>query len=261
MRELQDKNDISSANERNKQMSTALQYSLDELQKTDDFRKEMIANFSHDLRTPLASIKGYLELLLASNSKKEQAPADQKKYTEIAYKESLRLERLINQLFELSKLESGHVKLKTEFLFLPELSQDVFSKYQEVLKEKNIRFITEFRDNLHTISADISWIDRLLQNLMDNAIKFTQENGFIKFTIFEKDNFQHLKVCNSGIPIPADELSHIFDRYFKSNQQTTHHGTGLGLAIVKKIVELHHGKVWAECADGITTFRFTLPLS
>ncbi|MEP7267793.1 MAG: HAMP domain-containing sensor histidine kinase, partial [Saprospiraceae bacterium] len=166
----------------------------------------------------------------------------------------------VNELFELSKLESGQIKLKPEVFSLPELAQDVFEKYKKECDDRKIKFITEFNDPISLITGDISWIDRLIQNLVDNAIKHVNDGGFIKITIFEKEGYQHLKVCNSGLPIPQEELPLVFDRYFKSSNNTGTSSTGLGLAIVKKIVDLHHGLLKAEADEQITTFRFAIPL-
>jgi len=256
-RELMDKENLQLAMTENKKIRDQLQISLDDIKKTDTFRKEMIANFSHDLRTPLASVSGYLELILNDTSQSIQ-PEDTSKYIQIAYNESLRLQRLVSELFELSKLESGQIKLNEVSFSLAELAQDVLNKYQKVCDDRQIKLITEFQPTLRLIKADISWIDRLLQNLIDNAIKYVSNGGFIKITIFEDNEQQHVKVCNSGTPIPIKDLPNIFDRYFKSSNNISNQSTGLGLAIVKKIVELHHGNVRAEATDEITTFRFTL---
>ncbi len=257
-KELNDKLALQNANETNRNMSIQLAQSLEELKKTNDFRKEMVANFSHDLRTPLSSITGYLELLI----NQEGTPIntkESKKYTQIAYNESLRLKRLVNELFELSKLESGQIKLKSESFSLAELTQDILEKYKKTCENKNINLITHFEHQLVWIMGDISWIDRLIQNLLDNAMKHVNHGGFIKCTISETNKMQYLKVCNSGTPIPKEELPLVFDRYFKSSTNSNLQSTGLGLAIVKKIVELHKGTVTAEVNEDITTFVFALP--
>ena len=258
-RELKDKTALHDANETNKNISLQLSHSLDELKKTDEFRKEMIANFSHDLRTPLASVSGYLELVLNDENhalKKE----DTHNYIKIAHSEAQRLKRLVSELFDLSKLESGNIKLNPEFFSMPELVQDVLNKYELAIKEKNINLITDFGRDCHLVQADIGWIDRLLQNLLDNAIRHCNNHGFVKITIDEDSRAQSIKVCNSGDPIPKADLPHVFDRYFKSSNRTSQDTTGLGLAIVKKIIDLHLGEVRAEVNDGVTTFRFILPI-
>lgn len=258
-RELKDKHALEDANEINKKMSSQLALSLEELKKTDEFRKEMIANFSHDLRTPLASVSGYLELVLNDQQHllKEE---DTTKYIKIAYSESQRLKRLVNELFELSKLESGQIKLNPELFSLSELAQDVLNKYQVDCQEKNIALTTEFAPDIHLIRADISWIDRVIQNLLDNAIRHCNTNGFIKVTILEDAQAQHVKVCNSGEPIPLQDLPYVFDRYFTSTNRGTQQSTGLGLAIVKKIIDIHRGQVRAEVNGHVTTFRFSLAI-
>jgi signal transduction histidine kinase len=243
-REQRDKEALATANQQIKQL--------------DDFRKEMIANISHDLRTPMSSILGYAEILL--QKKAQLADNEKDKYLNIIMNEAKRLNNMVGELFDLSKLEAGQISLDKEQFNIRELAQDILYNYDLRAKEKNIRLLTEFQDNLPLIKADIRWIDRVLQNLMDNAIKYVDEGGFVKFTIFNKDNLLYFKVCNSGEGIEKTSIPHIFDRYFKANSARKD-STGLGLAIVKKVIDLHEGNIVCECEDGVTTFKFSLPLN
>ena len=229
-----------------------------QITQLDTFRKEMIANISHDLRTPMASILGYSEILV--NKKSQLSDNEQIKYLNVITSEAKKLNNMVSELFDLSKLEAGEIKLDKEKFNITELAQDILYKYSLAAKEKNVRLLTEFQENLPLVEADIRWLDRVMQNLMDNALKFVNENGLVQFTIFTEQNLLHFKVCNTGETIDPEHIPFIFDRYFKANT-TRKDSTGLGLAIVKKIIDLHEGKIKCECQEGLTTFRFSLPIS
>lgn len=233
----------------------ALAAANEQIKQLDDFRKEMIANVSHDLRTPVASILGFAETLQQKH--KQLSQPEQARYLNIIHSESVRLTHLLRGLFDLSNLESGQITLDKEPLNMNELAQDILQKYTLQAENKNVRIFTDFQEALPLINADIRWIDRVIQNLLDNALKYVNEGGFIKFTVFTEDKSLNFKVCNSGTPISDENLPFVFDRYFKSSKREEN-STGLGLAIVKRIIELHGGKVWAEVSEDITTFRFCL---
>jgi signal transduction histidine kinase len=237
---------------RDKQALAAANIQISQL---DEFRKEMIANVSHDLRTPMSSILGYTEIL---QYKKAQLSDNEKdKYLTVIHLEAKRMNSMIGELFDLSKLEAGQIVLEKEPFNIIELAQDILYHYDLKAKEKNVRLISEFQDNLPMVEVDIRWIDRVIQNLLDNALKYVNEGGLVKFTVFAENDVIHFKICNTGEPIKQEHLPHIFDRYFKSTNRTSE-STGLGLAIVKKVMELHGGKIWAESSENLTTFRFTL---
>ncbi len=248
---------LAAANDENQKIGEQLKTSLEKLTTLDIFRKEMIANLSHDLRTPMSSILGYLETVLTK--KNQISEKEEMRFLNVALSESKRLNRLVSDLFELSKLESGQIELARQPFSIVELAQDTMQKYQLTAEAKHVQLMTEISENLPFVLADIQWIDRVLQNLMDNALRFAGEGGFVMFTIFQDGEKLHFKVCNSGEPIAEEHLSTVFDRYFKSKNRRTD-STGLGLAIVKKIMDLHGEQVWAEVKNEVTTFRFTLPV-
>lgn len=256
-KERLNKEALSAANRENKRIAAQLQQSLEQVTALDHFRREMIVNLSHDLRTPMASIVGYLETVILK--KAQLSDAEQEKFLRVALSESNRLNRLVTELFDLSKLESGQIQIEPEPFNIAELAQDTLQKYQLQAAAKQVKFLTDFSEDLPLAFADLRWIDRVLQNLLDNALRFVYEGGFVMFTVFEKDNVLNFKVCNSGDPIPEAHLDRVFDRYFKSSNRKKD-STGLGLTVVKKIVELHGERVWAESDDAVTTFRFTLPI-
>ncbi len=254
-KERQTQEALELANIENQRINEQLSLSLEKIMTLDAFRKEMIANLSHDLRTPMATILGYLETVLLKKNQLSQP--EQEKFLNVALSEANRLNRLVAELFDLSKLESGQIQIEPEPFNIAEMAQDILQKYQLQAEARQVKLLTEFSENLPLAMADVRWLDRVLQNLMDNALRYVCEGGFVKFTIFEDASSLQVKVCNSGDPIPAGHLNRVFDRYFKSANRKKD-STGLGLTIVKKIMELHGEKIWAESNDTVTTFRFTL---
>jgi signal transduction histidine kinase len=232
----------------------ALAAAHEQITGLDHFRKEMLANVSHDLRTPVTNISGFAETLL---QKPDLTAAEQKRYLDIIIKSAKRMDAMISEIFDLSKLEARQITLKKEPFNLAELAQDILYAQSEQASSKQVRLLTEFQEELPQLEADIFWIDRVLQNLLTNAFKHVNDGGLIKVSIFTENDLLHLKVCNSGTPIEQEHLAYIFDRYFKSSNHQSG-GTGLGLAIAHKIVALHGGNIWAEVSGDITTFRFSL---
>jgi signal transduction histidine kinase len=259
-REARMKKSLEEAYENNLQMSHQLEESLEKLSSIDKLRKEMIANISHDLRTPLTSLSGYIETLFM---RRHTIKMDEReRYLTIAIKESERLKKLIDDLFELSKLESNQIKMTTEPLPIAELLQDVMAKYEVICKEKNIKLTSNLSENTPWVVADLKLIDRVLQNLLDNAIRYNFTEGgkvdlLIK-TISAPSKMLEIKISNTGETIDPSVLPHIFDRYFKTLSMDG--STGLGLAIVKKILELHNCDIRVESHDNLTTFIFSLPV-
>ncbi len=221
----------------------------------DTFRKEMIANVSHDLRTPLSNILGYAEILEQKNE--QISLSDKQKYLIVIQSEAKKMRLMVSELFDLSKFEAGQITLEKEPMNFSELAQDILYQYQLKAEAKKVRLVTEFQSPLPLIVADVRWMNRVIHNLLDNALKYVEDSGIIKFTIFIESELLHFKICNTGKVVPQEHLESIFDRYFKSTNSTTN-STGLGLAIVKSIIELHEGKVWAESNENITSLRFTI---
>ncbi|BBE19037.1 phosphate regulon sensor protein PhoR [Aquipluma nitroreducens] len=239
------------------EMAGAISKSIRELKETDEFRKELISNVSHDLRTPVASIQGYAETLLLK--KDRIAPEEQTKYLEIIYASCERLKTLVSELFELSKLQTNQVKLNPEPFSIAELVSDIANKYRIISQKKGISINAFIPKENTMVEADILLIDRVLQNLIDNAIRFCREGDYINIEIISVEEGKiEIKIADSGEGINADELPFIFERYYKGKKYSE--STGLGLAIVKKIIDLHHSdiQVFSQPGKG-TTFTFQLP--
>lgn len=241
------------------EMADILTENIDKLKEVENLRRELIANVSHDLRTPIAIIRGYIETL---QMKEEIITAEERKqYINTVKESSERLERLVNELFELSKLEANQVVAKKEPFIISELVSDISNKYKLLAESKNIQINTHLSKELSPVFADISLIERVLQNLIDNALKFTPNGGKIEIkTQKTKENNIEISVSDTGIGIPENDREQIFARYYKANNFTDlKNSTGLGLAIAKKILDLHQSTLDLVSTENAgTTFIFKL---
>ena len=165
-------------------------------------------------------------------------------------------------MFELSKLEANQIKPKKEQFFINELVADAALQYHVFAERKKIKINSDISASLPMIEADISLMERVIQNLLSNAIEYTPENGEIRLDVHKTDHVVEIKVLNSGEGIPEKELPHIFDRYYKVNREKSGiGGSGLGLAIVKKIIEIHHFGINVQSEKGkFTSFSVTIPI-
>jgi len=239
------------------QMADTIEKNIQELKGIDNLRRELISNVSHDLRTPVASIQGYAETLILKqdNISKEE----QHKYLDIIFRSCGRLQKLVEELFELSKLQANQVKPNKEPFSISELVYDIANKYRILSQKKGISINTVIAKNVPLVEADISLINRVLQNLIDNAMKSCKEGDSINIEIDTKEPAKvEIRVIDSGPGIKQEDLPNLFQRYFKGSSQGK--GTGLGLAIVKKIIELHNSQVqvYSQYGKG-ATFIFELP--
>lgn len=241
-------------------MAGQIEEQFTKIASINDFRKELIANVSHDLRTPLAIIRGYTETLLLKENDIEKEK--RKEFLENIHDSSQRLGGLVNQLFELSKLESNQIKLAKEPFSLDELAHDLIAGYEVLAKEKNISLIHQPTPNLPLTYGDISLVERVIQNLIDNALKFTPRNGKIEIKLEKVDDKIRFRIVDTGVGIAENELIAIFDRYKSGeNGEEKKKGIGLGLAIAKKIIEMHDStiEVSSKLNKG-TSFSFQLPV-
>ncbi len=242
------------------EMADILTVNIEKLKEVENLRRELIANVSHDLRTPISIIRGYIETL---QIKEETISVEERKQYVNTVKESAeKLEKLINELFELSKLEANQVQAKKEPFIISELVSDISNKYQLVAGTKQIKIDTDLSKELPPVYADISLIERVMQNLIDNAIKYTPEGGSILIrTLKSSDTSVEVIVSDNGIGIPENEREQIFARYYKANNFTDlKNSTGLGLAIVKKILNLHDSSLdLISKEDQGSSFVFKLP--
>jgi signal transduction histidine kinase len=240
-------------------MADTILTNIEELKKVDSLRRELIANVSHDLRNPLAIITGYVETLQMKGDRISKE--DQEKYLRIIAGSTDKLTKLVADLFDLSKLESGQMQVKIEGLKVQELLFDSALKYELLAQTKGIVIKSQICQNLPIVKADLSLIDRVIQNLLDNAVKYTPEMGEILIDACEvAHGGVAIKIRNSGNGIPQAELKSLFDRYYMIDKdQQGVQGSGLGLAIVKHILEIHGSEIKIQ-SDSIsfTEFEFEL---
>ena len=241
-------------------MADRIDAQLHELKNNDSQRRELIANVSHDLRTPLATLHGYLETLILKGDK--LTTEERERYLQIAASHSQRLNLLVDELFELSKLESCETLLNIEPFSLAELVQDVVQKFKLQADAKGITLKTEFGTNIAFAYGDIGLMQRVLENLLENALRYTPQDGCISIRLDNASGQIQVRVADTGCGIPADELPHIFDRFYRleKSRQGKGDNAGLGLAIVKRIIELHGSVIKASSVlNKGTSFEFNLP--
>ena len=243
------------------EMADTIVNNIDEMKTMDNLRRELVANVSHDLRTPLATIQGYIETIMIKSENISEN--DRKNYMQIILKSTERLKKLVEELFELSKLEARETKPKPEPFSIGELVQDIQQKNSIISESKNINIKLEFSYELPFVYADIAMMEKVLQNLLDNAIKFTPVGGEITVSLKEIKESILIKIKDNGPGIKPEELKYIFDRYHKISRtgNKENEGLGLGLAIVKKILEVHGIEIKVESSkDSGTVFSFNIPI-
>jgi len=223
-------------------------------------RNSFIANISHDLRTPMTTITGFVEGILDGTIPKDK----HEWYLSIVLDESKRLSRIVNDVLDISKLEQGSFNLEMQDFDINELVRLCVIKLEKNITDKDIQLSVEFEKENLLVNADKDAISRVLTNLLDNAIKFTNEKGFIDIKVGEKDDKAYVSIQNSGLGIAEEERIHIFDRFYKTDKSRSldKNGAGLGLYIVKNIIQAHGERVWAESKQGeFARFSFTLAIS
>ncbi|MEP7257528.1 MAG: HAMP domain-containing sensor histidine kinase [Flavitalea sp.] len=242
-------------------MADVIVDNLEKITATDKFRQELIANVSHDLRTPLSITQGYIETIIMKKDK--LSSSEREKYLSIVHDSTTRLSALVEQLFQYAKLEANLVTVRKEQFLLDELAADILMTYELKAKEKSIRLNIESPSGLSPVFADIALTERVFQNLLDNALRFTPEGGRIIIRLLQGKAGVEVQVADTGVGITAEDQSYIFDRYKQSGRvESPQKGMGIGLAIVKKIMELHQTtiNVSSEIGKG-TQFLFVLPMA
>jgi len=237
------------------EMTQHIHRQMNSLQETDSLRRELVANVSHDLRTPLASLSGYIEtVLLKSSSLTEE---DKYNYLKIAFDNSKRLSILVEELFELAKLDANETRPQKELFCLAELSFDVLHKFHLRADEQNINLDIDAGEAMPYVCADIGMIERVLDNLIDNSIKHTPEDGCIRLQLRKFNETVQVSISDTGYGISKEDIPHIFKRFYKKADSKS--GLGLGLAIAARIVDLHgsHLTVDSTRHQG-STFQFSL---
>ena len=244
------------------QMSQVIVEQLQQLRQADATRRELIANISHDLRTPLTSMRGYLETLQIKKS--QLSDEEQEKYIELSIKHSERLSSLITDLFELAMLENPDSTAHIEHFSLAELAHDVMQKFELKTAQKNLSVSYDIPEYSPFVQGDIALIERVLENLIENAIKFSHKGGSLTICIAPSEGNLEVKVVDTGIGIAEEELPKLFQRFYcvdKSRSDKTK-SSGLGLAIAHRILQLHGSNIRVKSMPGEgSSFFFSLPIA
>lgn len=239
-----------------RQMVLRISEQWEALTRQDQERRELIANISHDLRTPLSSLHGYLETLLLKDASLE--PAERRRYLGIALDQSRRVGALSQSLFELARLEYGFVQPELESFSLVDLVQDVFQKFELAAESRHIALQADLAPQLPAVRADLGMIERVLSNLLDNALRYTPEGGAIRIAIRAVGQELEVTISDSGPGIPPELREGLFRRPFTVGG--ARRDGGLGLRIVHQMLELHGVSIHlVESGGQGTTFRFSLP--
>lgn len=236
----------------------AVIHDITEIRRLETIRSDFVANVSHELKTPLTSIKGFVETLLEGALEDKDSS---RQFLKIVQDHTQRLDNLVNDLLILSNLESREISIEKNNIKLRQLAGEVILGFTSQLNKKGIEIKNDLPDDL-TIKADKNRIEQVFTNLIDNAIKFNKEKGIIKIYGHETNGTVRITVEDSGMGIPGKDVGRIFERFYRVDKARSRElgGTGLGLSIVKHIIELHEGSVGVESVEGLgSKFWFTLP--
>jgi len=235
-------------------------HDITELKRLEEIRKDLVANVSHELRTPVSSIKGYAETLLEGKVENEDT---KKEFLNIIYQDSNRLANLIDDLLDLSKIESDKMKMEFEPVEIPPILNRCISILEKSAKDKLLSIKLNVPDKLPKVLGDQGRLLQVLLNLLDNAIKYTPEGMSVTISAARKENVVQIDIFDTGIGISEKDLPRIFERFYRVDKARSRElgGTGLGLSIVKHIVQAHNGQVWVQSTFGLgSTFSFTIPI-
>lgn len=252
-----DKQLIVSSNDEIGELSKNFSNMVKSLHDIENNRRRFVSNVSHEFRTPMTSIKGFIDAILDGI-----IPAEKEKtYLSIIKDEINRLSLLTNQLLGLTKYESGEIYYDFKKFDINELIRRCIIKFESILSEKEINVDTIFKDEILLVNADQNSIEQVITNLMHNATKFTMNYGIIKVKTQKTNHKVVVSIEDNGIGIPENELNSIWERFYKTDKSRNEDktGVGLGLSIVKEIIKAHNQNIWVESKVGYgTAFHFTL---
>jgi two-component system phosphate regulon sensor histidine kinase PhoR len=237
--------------------SLLLVQDLTRIRRLETVRRDFVSNLSHELRTPLASLKALAETL--QEGALDDPPAARQFVDQIQIEVDA-LTQMVNELLELSKIESGRFSLDRSPILADDLLHSAARRMQVQAERAHLTLRVERVDDLPKVEVDSQRLEQVLVNLIHNAVKFTRPEGEVVLCAEPVPGGVRFAVSDTGVGIPADEVSRIFERFYRVDKSRTGSGTGLGLSIAKHIVEAHGGKIWAESEAGKgSTFYFTIP--
>lgn len=256
--EFQKRLDIKSADEIG-ELAQSFNNMASALQNLEKMRKDFVANVSHELRTPMTSIRGFIQGILDGTIPRDR----HEMYLNIVKDETERLNRLVNDLLDLAKMQAGEMQLNKRAFNINELLRRAIVKLENDIVRKSIEIEASFEEGDPDVFADMDSIDRVVLNLLHNAIKFTPEKGKIMISTSAVRDELYVSIEDTGVGIGADEINNIWERFYKSDKSRgmDKSGVGLGLAIVKNIINSHGERIWVQSEPGRgTRFTFTLPV-
>lgn len=229
-----------------------------EAKEADQRKNDLIMYLAHDLKTPLSSVIGYLTLL---RDEQQISPKLREKYQSIALDKAQRLEDLINEFFEITRLNLSHITLQYSTINLTRLLEQLTYEFQPMLKEKNLTCILEAKEEI-MLRCDGDKLQRVFDNLLRNAVIYSFADSEIRIEAQTAQDHAVIRFSNHGDTIPEEKLSRLFEQFYRlDSSRSSQGGAGLGLAIAKQIVELHQGTIKAQSADDVIEFTVDLPLS
>ncbi len=226
--------------------------------KLDNMRKEFVANVSHELKTPITTIKSYTETLMDNGADNEIG----KRFLAVIDNECDRMTRLVKDLLQLSNLDYKKTTWKKQEVSVKELLKEILLKLEFAFKQKEHKMLVDIEDDLPNIVIDKDGIEQVILNIISNAIKYTENNGEIQISSKALEDFISIKIKDSGIGIPEEDQKRIFERFYRVEKGRSRElgGTGLGLSIAKQIVEAHNGEILLEsCFGEGTTVEIKIP--
>lgn len=229
-----------------------------DLEQLEELTQGFIGNVSHEFKTPMTTISGFVDGMLDGTIPQDQ----QKKYLHIISEEVKRLSRMTMSMLAAAKIQSGELIISPVLFDFSEMTSQILLSFEQKITAKNIEVEADFADRL-MVMGDRDHVFRAVYNLVDNAVKFIDDGGRLRVTAYPAGAFCEFSICNTGGGIPADDIPHIFDRFYKTDRSRSRDrsGAGLGLYIVKNIINLHGGDISVRSDGGETEFSFTLPLA
>ncbi|MDO4670565.1 MAG: HAMP domain-containing sensor histidine kinase [Aerococcus sp.] len=230
---------------------------MNEERRIEKSKDELIANMSHDIRTPLTSIIGYIGLIQSGRvSSREEA----QKYADVAYNKAIQMQRMVEDLFEYTKVSQVGLTLNLEEVNVLRLLEQLEVEYDIELQEANRTLEIHSNQDPVLVEIDSEKIVRVFSNLITNALKYAGDEGhYIHIDVTQSKQETKFCVANDGAKIPQEQLGLLFQRFYRADPSRTTKGSGLGLAIAESIVRIHHGKIWAESDEESTRFIFVIP--
>ncbi|HEX9026556.1 MAG TPA: ATP-binding protein [Clostridium sp.] len=226
----------------------------------EKMQRQFVANASHELRTPLTSVRGYVEAILDGVVKNKE---EERKYLRIILKETLRMHRLVNSLLDLSRIESGQIKINRKDLNISEVINSTVMKFKPIIEDQELQLVVDIPKNMPIVIGDEDLIDQVITNYITNAVRFTSAGGSITVKAEQNKNEVYVHVIDTGIGISSEELTKVWGRFYKikESRQLSKEGAGLGLSLVKEIIEHLGGRTWVESELGKgSIFSFSLTI-